>query len=107
MSCPGGTGHWRDTSGMCQECFDLSYELEFAERYAVASIIYYSDTGIDTGMNDAQFDGICDWLIKRKVWGRIPWLEYDMLRAGTGYDTSKFPPELHEKARAQMERALL
>ncbi len=102
VNCPGGGAHGRDTSGTCEECFELSCELEYAEKYAVASIIYYSDTGIDTGMSDAQYDGFCDWLLKRQAWQRIPWIERDMLLAGSGYDTKGFPPELHARAKAQM-----
>ena len=102
MSCPGGPSHVLDGSGTCEECFNLSLELEYAGRYAVASIIYYGDTGVDTGMTDAQYDGLCDWLLKRQIWKRFPWLERDLLLAGSGYDTSKFPLEFHERAKTQM-----
>ena len=78
-----------------------------AERYAVASIVYYSNTGIDTGLSDAQYDGFCDFLLQRQAWKRIPWIERDMLLCGSGFDTKKFPSRLHARAQAQMGEALL
>ncbi|MEE8551557.1 MAG: hypothetical protein V3T08_09930 [Gemmatimonadota bacterium] len=107
MKHPQCATHHLDTSGTCEECFDLSVELEYAERYAVASIIYYGNTGIDTGMTDAQYDGFCDWLLQRQAWKRVPWIERELLICGSGFDTSKFPPELHARAQAQMGEALL
>lgn len=103
--CPGGDSHGLDTSGICPECFDLALEQEYAESYAVASIIYYSDTGVDTGLSDAQYDGLCDWLLRRQVWKRIPWIERDLLLTGSGYDTSGFPVELHERAQASLQKS--
>ncbi len=91
------------TAVTCDDCFDDSVELEYAERYAVASIMYYGLSGTDTGLTDAQYDGFCNWLLRRQAWKRIPWLEKEMLRCGSGYDTSKFPAELHERANAQMQ----
>ena len=77
---------------------DSAYEQEYAERYAVASIIYYTSPGKCAGMNDAQFDGFARWLLKHRSWKRIPWLEKGLLIAGTGYDVKKFPRYLHERA---------
>lgn len=96
-------------SALCQEHLEASLddatELEYAERYAVASIIYYGSPGVNPGMTDAQFDGICERLKKRKAWKRVPYLEQQMLNAGSGYDLAKFPPELHARAGARMGKS--
>lgn len=81
----------------------MTLEQDYAELYAVASIIYYTSKGHCTGHSDAQFDGLCHWLLEHESWKQIAWLEHDMLRAGSGYDVSKFPPELHARAAAQLE----
>lgn len=67
------------------------------ELYAVASIVYYGGHPGEF-MSDAQFDGLCSWLKAGKAWEWFPWMEQDMLRAGSGYDLAKFPKELHEAA---------
>lgn len=76
--------------------------LDYAESYAVASIVYYGGHESEF-MRDAQFDGLCSYLLSRQAWRVVPWLEREMLKAGSGYDVSKFPPELHEAAREWME----
>jgi hypothetical protein len=83
---------------------DEELEREYAERYAVASIIYYGSPGRCTGMTDAQYDGFADWLRQRRSWLRVAWLEESMLTAGSGYDLTAFPAYLHERARDQLER---
>lgn len=74
----------------------------YAELYAVAAIIYYGGHPGEF-MRDAQFDGICGWLKAHKAWELFPWMEQDMLRAGSGYDLAKFPKELHEAAQEWLE----
>lgn len=73
--------------------------VRYAEEYAVASIIYYGGHPGEF-MSDARFDGLCDWLLKNKAWETVPWIEREMLLAGSGYDLSKFPVELHKVALA-------
>ncbi len=80
----------------------MTLEQDYAELYAVASIIYYGSKGRCTGYSDAQFDGLCHWLLEHESWKRIEWLERDMLRAGSGYDVPIFPPELHARAADQL-----
>jgi len=75
-----------------------------AERYAIASILYYTGDVPCTGMTDAVFDGICHYLLENEAWKVVPWLERDMLAAGSGYDLSVYPAELHEKAAEQASK---
>jgi hypothetical protein len=35
-----------------------------------------------------------------RAWRKVPWLEKEMLKAGSGYDLSKFPEKLHKAAEA-------
>ncbi|MCI0659232.1 MAG: hypothetical protein L0170_19430 [Acidobacteria bacterium] len=81
---------------------DEQAELEIAESYAVAAIIYYGDSGRCPGLSDAEFDGRADWLLQRKAWKRFPYLEQSMLAAGSGYDLEKFPRHLHARAATQL-----
>jgi hypothetical protein len=83
--------------------FDESvFEQDYAELYAVASIIYYGGGGHCTGLTDAQFDGLCSWLLQHESWRRVPWLEHGMLKAGSGYDLAVYPGSLRERAEAQV-----
>lgn len=70
----------------------------YAEEYAVASIVYYSGAAREF-MSDARFDGLCDTLLKAKAWKEFPWIEREMLIAGSGYDLAKFPQTLHDAAK--------
>lgn len=70
--------------------------LQWAAKYAVASILYYRHSC--SPWTDAQFDGVAYALLEAKAWKRFPWLEREMLMAGSGYDLDKFPAEYHELA---------
>lgn len=86
------------TTARCLEHLIHGDELDYAEAYAIASIVYYS--GWDTPfMSDAQFDGLCDWLLKQESYRRIEWLDRGTLIAGSGYVLSDFPEYLHAAAR--------
>lgn len=76
--------------------------LDYADSYAVASILYYGGAPAEF-MRDAQFDGLCSALLGARAWHVVPWLEEGMLKAGSGYDLKRFPPELHEAAREWKE----
>jgi hypothetical protein len=99
------TTHGESGFDGCGPCKDRELEQEYAERYAVACIVYYNGAGEDTGLTDAQFDGFCDWLLKHESYKRIEWLDYDFLRCGSGYDVSKFPQHLHRRAAKLMGEA--
>lgn len=77
---------------------DEQMELVVAEEYAIASILYYDLAVPCTGVSDGQFDTWCDWLRRRGADARIPWLDPEMLQAGSGYETAEFPRYLHEEA---------
>lgn len=89
---------------MTTESSSASMTEELAREYAIASIIYYGGSGKCTGMSDANFDGICDWLLKGQAWNVVPWLEREMLKAGSGYDLSRYPEELHVEAGVRISR---
>lgn len=75
--------------------------LAYAQEYAVAAIIYNSGFHAEF-MSDSRFDGLCSALLARKAYDEFPWVEYEMLIAGSGYDTTQFPQELHQVAKAWM-----
>lgn len=77
--------------------------LDYADSYAIASILYYSGDAPENFMTDGQFDGICSFLLAARAWRVVPWLEKNMLKAGSGYDLERFPLELHEAARQWKE----
>lgn len=76
--------------------------LAYAQEYAVAAIIYYAGFPAEF-MSDHRFDGLCSALLNRKAWKEFPWIEREMLIAGSGYDVAQFPQELHDVAKAWME----
>ena len=89
----------------CARCLDHLRPgdlLDYADTYAIASILYYNGAP-ESYMTDAQFDGLCSALLGARAWRVVPWLEEGMLKAGSGYDLKKFPPELHEAAREWLE----
>lgn len=79
-------------------------ELEAAERYAVASALYYGRPDADPLMTDPEFDGLCAWLLERQAWKRHPWLEREALIAGTGYDLARLPEDLRALAASMPAR---
>lgn len=72
--------------------------LRWAQHYAVASIVYYGAFEYGPMMSDAEFDGRCAALLAASAWKQIPWLEREMLIAGSGYILEKFPADLWEAA---------
>lgn len=75
--------------------------MEAAERYAIASVLYYRHHV--SPMPDEEFDQLCHWLLEVRAWEQVPWLEEASLRAGTGY-TLNFPPELIARAEANVTK---
>jgi len=89
--------------GACDSCDDLALEPQYATKYGVACLVYYDNPQyVGEAMSDARFDGIADWLLKHESYKRIKYLDYDMLRAGSGFDPAMFPPEIHEMAGLRM-----
>lgn len=72
--------------------------LGWAQEYAVACIVYYQSYPGGPIMSDYDFDDLCQALLKFEAWKQVPWLEEQMLVAGSGYDLKKFPADLHEAA---------
>ena len=84
----------------CTEHLAADRGTAYAEEYAVASILYYQyDKSM---MRDAQFDGLCQWLLDHKIYNPIDWLDRESLIAGTGYDV-KFPDYLRAYAQTLAE----
>lgn len=81
---------------LCPQHTDEHSEMGLAREYALACILYYGhDVSI---MPDTAFDALTRRLLKDRTFERIPWVEEELLSAGSGYDLTIFPPDLHELA---------
>ncbi len=60
-----------------------------AAKYAVASVLYYQHDV--TIWSDGEFDALCRTMLDEGDADHVPWLEPEMLRAGSGYDMTKLP----------------
>ena len=93
-----------ETTSRCLDHLRPGDLLDYADSYAVASILYYSGAEVSVEfMRDAQFDGLCRALLEARAWLVVPWLREGMLKAGSGFVLTHFPPELHEAAREWLE----